>query len=98
MLRAKYSAGFFCTYQLDPKFYKSENNWKENKKCRHQWECHSNPHADTMCQQNTCPTCPMWRGTVNVPDNCCPVQMGMKAPEASAIVRRWQAEKCGDNN
>ena len=45
-----------------------------------------------MCQQNTCPTCPMWRGTVNVPDNCCPVQMGMKAPEASAIVRRWQAE------
>lgn len=51
-----------------------------------------------MCQQNTCPTCPMWRGTVNVPDNCCPVQMGMKAPEASAIVRRWQAEKCGDNN
>lgn len=51
-----------------------------------------------MCQQNTCPTCPMWRGTVNVPDNCCPVQMGMKAPEASVIVRRWQAEKCGDNN
>lgn len=41
-----------------------------------------------MCQQNTCPTCPMWRGTVNVPDNCCPVQMGMKAPEASAIVRQ----------
>jgi hypothetical protein len=48
MLRAKYSAGFFCAYQLDPKFYKSENNWKENKKCRHQWECHSNPHADTI--------------------------------------------------
>ena len=39
MLRAKYSAGFFCAYQLDPKFYKSENNWKENKKCRQHHSC-----------------------------------------------------------
>ena len=46
-----------------------------------------------MCRQNTCPTCPMWRGTANVPDNCGPVQTGMKASEASDIVRQWQARR-----
>lgn len=48
MLRAKYTAGFFYAYQLDAKLYRSENNWKENKKCRHQWEVHINRHIDTM--------------------------------------------------
>lgn len=48
MLRAKYFAGFFYEYRLDPKLYRSENNWKENKKCRHQWEVHIDRHIDTM--------------------------------------------------
>lgn len=48
MFRAKYSAGFFYEYRLDPKLYRSENNWKENKKCRHQWGIHIDRHIDTM--------------------------------------------------
>lgn len=48
MLRAKYFAEFFYEYRLDPKLYRSENNWKENKKCRHQWEIHIDRHIDTM--------------------------------------------------
>lgn len=35
-------------YKWEPKFGKMENNWKQNKKCKHQWESHIRSHADTI--------------------------------------------------
>jgi len=46
--RKKYASGYMTSYTYDPKCITAENNWKSDKKCKHQWQRHLKKHQDCI--------------------------------------------------